>query len=54
MAKVYREMKARNIETQAGTRPVYVLGQIGRTIEALDLQTRIHGLERALAARGKP
>jgi hypothetical protein len=54
MAKVYRGMKGRQIETQDGTRLVYVLAQIGKMIEAHDLQERIEGLERALALRKKP
>jgi hypothetical protein len=52
MAKVYREMKSHKIDTQDGTRLVYVLSQIGKMIEANDLHRRIEGLERALAMRG--
>jgi hypothetical protein len=53
MGKVYRLMKERRIDTQDGTGLVYVLAQIGKLIEANDLQRRIAALERALAMRGR-
>lgn len=54
MAKVYREMKAGDIATQEGTRLAYVLGQIGKLIEANDVQRRVEALEAILARRPRP
>ena len=45
MAKVYRAMKGGNIETSDGTKLVYVLGQIGKMIEAHDIEQRLSVLE---------
>jgi hypothetical protein len=46
MARVYREMRNGNIESQDGTRFVYVLGQIGKLIEAEQIEQRLAALER--------
>lgn len=54
MAKVYRAMKGREIETQDGTRLVYVLSQIGKMIESGVIAQRVEALERALARRPRP
>jgi hypothetical protein len=53
MAKVYREMKEGKIQSQDGTRFVYVLAQIGKLIEASSLAHRIEALEFALGRRPK-
>lgn len=53
MAKVYRDMKRRNVETQDGTRLVYVLSQIGRVIETDQIAARVEAVERVLRMRGK-
>lgn len=45
MAKVYRDMRGGKIDSQDGTRFVYVLGQIGKMIELADLEKRIEALE---------
>ena len=45
MAKVYRKMKSREIETSDGTKLVYVLAQIGKMIEVHDIEKRIEMLE---------
>ena len=45
MAKVYREMRTRVIESQEGTKLVYVLSQIGKLIELHDIEQRIAALE---------
>lgn len=45
MARVYREMRAGDIETQNGTRLVYVLSQIGKLIELHEIERRIAALE---------
>jgi len=54
MAKVYRGMKTRKIDTQDGTRLTYVLAQIGKLIESSKIVDRIEALERALSSRRKP
>ena len=45
MARVYREMRGGVIETQKGTRLVYVLAAIGKLIELHELEQRIQDLE---------
>jgi hypothetical protein len=50
MASVYREMRAGSIESQDGTRYVYVLAQVGKMIEQSELERRVAQLE---ANRGK-
>ena len=47
MGKVYREMRHGKIETGEGTKLVYVLGQIGKVIELVEIEKRIALLERA-------
>lgn len=54
MAKVYRGMKTRKIDTQDGTRLTYVLAQIGKLIESSKIADRIEALERALGSRPRP
>ena len=46
MAKVYRGMKAKSIESQDGTRMVYVLTQIAKLHEAVEIERRVQELER--------
>ena len=48
MAKVYRDMKLQKIPAADGTRLVYVLAQIGKMIEAHELERRINLLEEKL------
>lgn len=43
--KVYRDMRARRIEPQEGTRLVYVLSQIVGMIETADIERRLELLE---------
>lgn len=45
MARVYREMRGGIIESQQGTRLVYVLTAIGKLIELHDIEQRIQDLE---------
>ena len=45
MGRVYREMRGGKIETQEGTRLVYVLGQIGKLAELYEIEKRIIALE---------
>lgn len=54
MAKVYRDMKRREVSAQDGTRLVYVLSQIGRVIESQVIEGRVEAVERVLRLRGKP
>jgi hypothetical protein len=45
MSRVYREMRSDSIESQQGTRLVYVLSQIGKLIELHEIEKRIATLE---------
>ena len=46
MARVYRDMRGHQIDTQDGTRLIYALSQIGKLHEAVELEQRITLLER--------
>jgi hypothetical protein len=46
-------MRAGRIETQHGTRLVYVLGVIGKLIEAGDVEKRLEAVEAVLKHRTK-
>lgn len=48
MARVYRDMRAKKILTNDGTRLVYVLGQIGKMIELHEIIKRVEKLEEKL------
>lgn len=45
MAKVYRDVKGGLMESQYGTRLVYILSQIGRMIELHEVEARVAALE---------
>lgn len=45
MARVYRDMRGGTIDTQDGTRLVYVLGEMRKLFELLELERRIQALE---------
>lgn len=45
MARVYRDMRGSTISTQDGARMVYVLGELRKVFEAVDLEKRIAALE---------
>lgn len=45
MARVYRDMRGHQIDTQDGTRLIYALSQIGKLHEAVELERRITQLE---------
>lgn len=45
MTKVYRDMRTNVIDTQDGTRLVYVLGEVRKMFEVIDLERRINQLE---------
>ena len=51
MGRVYRDMRAKKIESQHGTRLTYVLTAIGKLIEGSELQKRVEALEQRLLAR---
>ena len=53
MARVYREMRSNVIESQQGTRLVYVLSQIGKLIELHEIEQRMIALEIVLNQRKK-
>ena len=46
MARVYRDMRGHQIDTQDGTRLIYALSQIGKLFEVVELEQRIVLLER--------
>jgi hypothetical protein len=45
MARVYRDMRGGAIDTQDGTRLVYVLGEMRKLFEIIELERRIQALE---------
>ena len=51
MGRVYRNMRSGKIDSQDGTRLVYVLAQIGKLIEAGDIEKRLEALEGVLVGR---
>ncbi|HET7098414.1 MAG TPA: hypothetical protein VFJ68_13575 [Casimicrobiaceae bacterium] len=51
MARVYRDMRAGRIESQDGTRLAYVLSQIGKLIEAGEIEKRLEAVEVVLKNR---
>lgn len=46
MARVYRDMRHCKIDTQDGTRLVYVLGQVAKVMEIAMLEKRVNELEK--------
>ena len=51
MARVYRDMRASRIDTADGTKLAFVLAQIGKLIEAGELEKRLEAVEGVLLAR---
>lgn len=51
MARVYRDMRAGTIESQDGTRLVYVLAQLAKLHESTEVAKRLESLELALNRR---
>lgn len=45
MSRVYRDMRTNQIETQDGTRLVYVLAEVAKMFERCELEARIAELE---------
>lgn len=53
VARVYREMRGKIIESQDGTRLTYVLAQLGKLHEMADVEKRLNALEHVLKQRKK-
>jgi hypothetical protein len=51
MARVYRDMRAGRIDTADGTKLAYVLAQLGKLIEAGEIEKRLEALEGVLKHR---
>lgn len=51
MARVYRDMRVGSIESQEGTRLVYVLAQLAKLHESTEVAKRLESLELALNRR---
>lgn len=47
IGRVYRDMRARRIDTQTGTRLVYVLGVLAK-VKEVSIERRLEALEQAL------
>lgn len=45
MARVYRDAEADRRDTAEASKLVYILGQIGRVIEVVEIETRLRALE---------
>ncbi len=51
MARVYRQMRHGRIDTQDATRMTYVLTQLAKLIQTVELEARVEAVERALGGR---
>ena len=51
MAKVYRQCRSGKIQPDDGSRYTYMLSQIGKVLEAAEVEARVEALERALGRR---
>ena len=54
MAKVYREMRGKSLESGEGARLVYVLQQLAKLHETVEIARRLASLEMAVGGRTKP
>ncbi len=54
MAKVYREMRGKTLESGEGARLVYVLQQLAKLHESVEIARRLASLEMAVGGRAKP
>ena len=54
MAKVYREMRGKTLESGEGARLVYVLQQLAKLHETVEIARRLASLEIAVGGRAKP
>lgn len=53
LARLYREARAKKIETQDASRMANMLSILGRLIEGSDLEERLHALEMAAPVEGR-
>lgn len=53
MSKVYRDMRGGRLESSEGTRLVYVLGQLAKLHEVIEVAKRLASIELAMKGRGK-
>lgn len=53
MAKVYRAAKTGEIDSQEGSRLVYMLSNIGKVIEAQQVEERVDAINRVMKGRGR-
>jgi hypothetical protein len=51
MSRVYRQCRAGKIRTEDGSRYIYMLSQVGKMLELIEIDTRLEALERALGRR---
>ena len=54
MAKVYRDMRSNQIDSSDGSRLVFVLGQLAKLHETVEIARRLASLEMAVGGRTKP
>lgn len=54
MARVYREMRGKTLESGEGARLVYVLQQLAKLHETVEIARRLAALEMAVGGRAKP
>lgn len=52
MAKVYRAAKTREIDSQEGSRLIYMLSSLGKIVEAQQVSERLDAIDRVLKRRG--
>lgn len=52
MARVYRDMRSMQIDSQDGARMIFALSQIGKMFELCDLSRRLDVLEQATEQSG--
>jgi hypothetical protein len=50
-AKIYREVRSGDLDSQEGSRLVYMLSTVGKLIEASETQVRLETLERIVGRR---
>ena len=51
MAKVYRAAKGKEIDSQEGSRLIYMLSSLGKVIEAQQVDERLNAIDRVLKRR---
>jgi hypothetical protein len=51
MSRVYRQCRSGQIRPEDGSRYTYMLSQIGRVLQVVEVDARVEALERALGRR---